>query len=969
MKFALGQRWISDAESDLGLGTVVGIDGRMVTMLFPASGETRLYAMSEAPLTRVQFNPGDTVKSAQEFSLVIERIEEVNQTLVYHGERTDTGEAVSLRETFLDHFISFSSPQDRLFTGQIDRFDWFTLRYHSWQHLHQQQQNPQRGLVGGRLSLIPHQLHIANEVSQRHAPRVLLSDEVGLGKTIEAGLIIHQQLLSGLASRVLIVVPESLQHQWLVEMLRRFNLKFAIFDDERLTEATADGGNPFETEQLVLLSLDFLTRKKAAFEAAAETHWDLLVVDEAHHLTWSEAAASTEYQRIETLAQDTPGVILLTATPDQLGHQSHFARLRLLDPNRFYDYPAFVAEEQQYKAIATLARALQQEVPLSGDTAAQLQQLLQETDISAHLSLLKSAETNSERDAAIDALLSLLLDHHGTGRILFRNTRAAIAGFPQRQPQFIGLPLPEQYQNAIKVQLSFMANQTDEFKAKTLLFPERIYQEFEGSKTSWWQFDPRVEAVIALIKQHKYKKFLVICAHADTAIALEEAMRVKEGIRAAVFHEGMSIFDRDKAAAYFAQDDQSAQALICSEIGSEGRNFQFAHHLVLFDLPLNPDLLEQRIGRLDRIGQTQDIQIHLPYFLDQPQQVLLDWYHQGLQAFDATCQTGGAVYQQMRERLLPLLAQSAPDQTAVSALLADSREMNNQLKQQLEQGRDQLLELNSSGRGQAQQLVEQVRLQDDATILPLYMLKAWDLLGVQQDDRSDTSIVLTPSEHLQGHYPMLDEDGITVTFDRATALAQEDIQFLSWDHPMVQGTLDIVTQDTMGNSAAALLHNKQLPAATFFVECIYLVEASAPAELQLGRYLPPTPIRLLLEKTGKNLAPNVPFDNFNRQLKPVGRQTASKLVGALQSTIHPLLAKAEAYADVQLKQLQQEALRNMHSQLQAQQDRLQALAKINPLVRPEEIAHLADKQQQLDQYIGKARLRFDAIRVIVVSHD
>jgi ATP-dependent helicase HepA len=969
MKFALGQRWISDAESDLGLGTVVGIDGRMVTILFPASGETRLYAMNEAPLTRVQFNPGDTVKSAQEFSLLVERVEEVNQTLVYHGERTDNGEAVSLRETFLDHFISFSSPQDRLFTGQIDRFDWFTLRYHSWQHVHQQQRNPLRGLVGGRLSLIPHQLHIANEVSQRHAPRVLLSDEVGLGKTIEAGLIIHQQLLSGLASRVLIVVPESLQHQWLVEMLRRFNLKFAIFDDERLTEAAADGGNPFETEQLVLLSLDFLTRKKAAFEAAAETHWDLLVVDEAHHLSWSETEASTEYQRIETLAQDTPGVILLTATPDQLGHQSHFARLRLLDPNRFYDYPAFVAEEQQYKAVATLARALQQELPLTAATAAALQQLLQESDISAELAVLASAATGEERDQATETLLSKLLDHHGTGRILFRNTRAAIAGFPKRQPQFIGLPMPEQYQNAIKVQLSFMANQNDEFKAKTLLFPERIYQEFEGSKTSWWQFDPRVEAVIALIKQHKYKKFLVICAHADTAIALEEAMRVKEGIRAAVFHEGMSIFDRDKAAAYFAQDDQSAQALICSEIGSEGRNFQFAHHLVLFDLPLNPDLLEQRIGRLDRIGQTQDIQIHLPYFVDQPQQLLLDWYHQGLQAFDATCQTGGAVYQQMRARLLPLLAVPAADKAAVTSLISDTTALNQQLKQQLEQGRDQLLELNSSGRGQAQQLVEQVRTQDDATILPLYMIKAWDLLGVQQDDRSDTSIILTPSEHLQGHYPMLDEDGITVTFDRATALAQEDIQFLSWDHPMVQGTLDIVTQETMGNSSAALLHNKQLPAGTFFVECIYLVEATAPAELQLGRYLPPTPIRLLLEKSGKNLAPNVPFDNFNRQLKPVGRQTASKLVGALQSTIHPLLGKAEAYADIQLKHLQQEALQLMQTQLQAQQERLQALAKVNPLVRPEEIAHLKDRQQQLSQYIGKARLRFDAVRVIVVSHE
>ncbi len=969
MKFALGQRWISDAESDLGLGTVVGIEGRMVTLLFPASGDSRLYAMAEAPLTRVSFNPGDTVKSAHEFSLLIEKVEDKDGLLTYHGERTDTGEAISLRETFLDHFISFSSPQDRLFTGQIDRFDWFTLRYHSWQHVHQQQKNPLTGLAGGRLSLIPHQLHIANEVSQRHAPRVLLSDEVGLGKTIEAGLIIHQQILSGLASRVLIVVPESLQHQWLVEMLRRFNLRFAIFDEERLTEAGNDGGNPFETEQLVLLSLDFLCRKKAAFEAASEAHWDLLVVDEAHHLTWSEDKVSPEYQRIEALSQDTPGLILLTATPDQLGHQSHFARLKLLDSNRFYDYGKFVEEETQYKHIAGLARELQQQQPLSDNTAKQLQAVLGETDIRAELAVLCGNSSNEQRQNAQNALLSQLLDRHGTGRILFRNTRSAIAGFPKRMVNLMPLAQPEQYQNAIKVQLSFMTGHSDEQKARTLLFPERIYQEFEGSKTSWWQFDPRVEAVIALIKQHKYKKFLVICAHADTAEALEEAMRVKEGIRAAVFHEGMSIVERDKAAAYFAQDDQSAQALICSEIGSEGRNFQFAHQLVLFDLPLNPDLLEQRIGRLDRIGQTQDIQIHLPYFSGTPQQVLLDWYQQGLGAFTATSQTGGAVYQQMAAPLLALLATTSADAAAVASLLDDTKALNDQLKKQLEQGRDQLLELNSSGRGQAAQLVEQVRTQDDSTILPLYMIKAWDLLGVHQEDRSDTSIVLTPSEQLQGHYPMLDEDGISVTFDRNTALAQEDIQFLSWDHPMVLGTLDIVTQQPLGNSSAALLNNKQLPAGTFFVEFIYLVESTAPAELQLGRYLPPTPIRLLLEKSGKNLGPNVPFDNFNRQLKPVGRQTASKLVGALQSTIHPLLAKAESYADVQLKQIQQEALAQMQQQLQAQLDRLAALARINPLVRPEEIAHLQQKQQQLTDYIGKARLRFDAIRVIVVSHD
>ncbi len=969
MKFALGQRWISDSESDLGLGTVVGIEGRMLTLLFPASGETRLYAIAEAPLTRVQFNPGDTVKSAEGFSLVVANIEEKNQTLIYHGHRTDDGEAVSLRETFLDHFISFNQPQDRLFAGQIDRFEWFTLRYHSWQHIHRQQQNPLRGLAGGRVSLIPHQLYIADEVAKRHAPRVLLSDEVGLGKTIEAGLIIHQQLIAGLAQRVLVVVPESLMHQWLVEMLRRFNLKFAIFDEERCTEAKGDGGNPFESEQLVLTTLEFFSKKKSWHAAATEAHWDLLVVDEAHHLQWSEDNPSTEYSRIEALAQDTPGVILLTATPDQLGHESHFARLRLLDPARFYDYPTFVAEEQHYKAIAELAREVLDAPVISADTATALQQKIAETDLTAELALLQQNGDDDARRQAQQSVISQLLDRHGTGRILFRNSRAAIAGFPQRQPQLLPLELPEQYKNAIKVQQAFNGGQTDAQKARAQLFPERIFQEFEGSKSSWWQFDPRVELIIERIKTNKYKKFLIICAHADTAIALEEALRVKEGIRAAVFHEGMSIVERDKAAAYFAQDDNAAQALICSEIGSEGRDFQFAHHLVLFDLPLNPDLLEQRIGRLDRIGQQHDIQIHLPYFNNHPQQILLDWYHQGLQAFAHTSQTGRAVFEQVQPQLLALLANNQPAPDDVAALIAHTVELNTTLKQKLEQGRDKLLEMNSAGRGQAADIAAQIRLQDDDTVLPLYMIKAWDILGINQDDRSDTSIVLTPSEQTQGHYPGLDEEGVSVTFDRNTALAQEDIQFLSWDHPMVQGTLDIVTNDSMGNSSAAVLFNKQLPVGSFFVEFIYVAEASAPAELQLGRYLPATPIRLLLEKTGKNLAPNVPFDNFNRQLKPVGRQTATKLVGALQTTIHPLIAKAEAYASTELAHIQQQAQQKMQQALSAQIERLTALAKINPSVRQEEISHLHSMQSQLTDYISKARLKFDAIRVIVASHE
>lgn len=123
------------------------------------------------------------------------------------------------------------------------------------------------------------------------------------GKTIEAGMILHQQLLSGAAERVLIVVPETLQHQWLVEMLRRFNLRFSLFDDERYAEAQHDADNPFETEQLVICSLDFVRRSKQRLEHLCDAEWDLMVVDEAHHLVWSEEAPSREYMAIEQLAE------------------------------------------------------------------------------------------------------------------------------------------------------------------------------------------------------------------------------------------------------------------------------------------------------------------------------------------------------------------------------------------------------------------------------------------------------------------------------------------------------------------------------------------------------------------------------------------------------------------------------------------------------------------------------------------
>lgn len=955
MPFALGQRWISDTETDLGLGTVVAVEGRMVTLLFPATGENRMYAKEEAPVTRVSFNVGDQIASHEDWTMTVEEVQEKDGLLIYVGVRTDNDEPVALKEVFLNNFIKFNKPQDRLFAGQIDRMSRFTLRYEALINQHQRRRNPTRGLAGGRVSLIPHQLYIAHEVGHRYAPRVLLADEVGLGKTIEAGMIIHQQLLSGRAHRVLILLPETLQHQWLVEMLRRFNLHFSLFDEERCIEAFADAENPFETEQLVICSLDFLRKKRRRFEQVLEAEWDLLVVDEAHHLEWSKEAPSRAYEMVEALAEQVPGVLLLTATPDQLGHQSHFARLRLLDPERFYDYEAFLAEEQAYGQVASAAQELLDGETLSDEARQILASQLEGLDLSDA--------------AARQQAVAKLLDQHGTGRVLFRNSRANIQGFPERHLNVYPMPLPEQYKTAIKVMGMMGGNGGDlQTRALRYLYPEKIFQQFEGDNATWTQFDPRVEWLLELLLSARQQKVLVICSEAATAIALEEALRTREGIRGAVFHEGMSILERDKASAYFAQQEGGAQVLLCSEIGSEGRNFQFASHLVLFDLPLNPDLLEQRIGRLDRIGQQNTVEIHVPYLEGTAQRALQLWYHDGLDAFEQTCPTARPVFEAVRDELFELLAANTGDQATLDALLVKTRELHEPLKARLEQGRDRLLEIHSSGGAAAQQLVDKLAAEDDDTGMISFALKMFDEIGVNQDDRGENALVLTPGDHmLVSSFPGLPQDGMTITFDRNTALSRDDMALLSWDHPMMRGGIDLILGSEIGATSVALLKNKALPIGSILLELIFVAESAAHP--QLYRFMPPTPIRLLMDKNGQNLGEKVAFDAFNRQLTPVNRHLGSKLVTASQPVIHGLIGKGQAIAEELKAGIVDKARAQMAQTLQQDLDRLEALKAVNPNVRDSELDYLRNLQAELHHLIDQTQLKLDAIRFIVVTHN
>ncbi|MCW8885297.1 MAG: RNA polymerase-associated protein RapA [Motiliproteus sp.] len=823
-------------------------------------------------------------------------------------------------------------------------------------HLHQLQQGEAFGLLGPRVQLLPHQFYIAHQVARRHAPRVLLADEVGLGKTIEAGLIIHQQLISGRADRVLIVVPDSLIHQWLVEMLRRFNLHFTIMDEERI-EALEDSeqGNPFDSAQLVLCSLSLFSQSERAFSQAHQCRWDLLVVDEAHHLTWDDAEPSIEYQRVESLARNIAGVLLLTATPEQLGIESHFARLRLLDPDRYYDLEQFREEEASYRPVNQLVQCLLEDdaaerVTEDSAVAGQIVAYLGEATLRTLRVHLQQAEDEEQIQHAFTQVIHELLDRHGTGRVLFRNTRSAVSGFPKRELFSYPLQQPDAYRDGVAN--SELIDQ---------LQPERLMGDH------WLGEDSRVAWLSDWLLERSDDKILIICARAGTARALEEHLRLRVGIRSAVFHEGMTLVARDRAAAYFADRDEGCQVLICSEIGSEGRNFQFSHDLVLFDLPLNPDLLEQRIGRLDRIGQQRDVQIHVPYYADSVQQGLLEWLHQGLNAFLTPSPAGHGLYESLSGRLLQCLA-NLQDQAAMAALINETKHLNDDALEAMRQGRDRLLELNSCKEQDAEQVLDEVIAAGVYGDLSTYMERVFDQFGVEQQHHSGKAVILHPGDHMQVHsFPGLADDGMTATYSRTQALHREDMHFLTWEHPMVTGAMEMITSGDYGNTSLCTIKLPPLKPGTLMVEAVFTVHCPAPKKLQVNRYLPQSCVRLLVDADGNDLSSVLGEGHVNRLAKRVPKGQAPAIIRHAREQLSAMIKQCESLATGKQQDIVDDAIARMSEVLGAEMGRLKALSEVNPNIRTEELEHLQGMTLSLAEYLESAQLKLDALRVIVAT--
>lgn len=878
----VGQRWMVDTDSSLGLGIVTQCDARSLTIDFPAIEENRCYSRDNAPLTRVVFAVGDTIETITDERYVVAQVEQVNGLVIY---LTVDGEPIP--ETRLASTVELNHPVKRLLAGQLDKPKWFDLRAELAKGHHHWQRSDTVGLQGARISLTPHQLYVADTATSLASTRVLLADEVGLGKTIEAGLILQRLMLKEQAQRVLILVPDALRVQWFVELVRCFNIHSTMWGD----------GVDLEDARVFIAAHTTLDHETLL----TESPWDMVIVDEAHHFDLlNDSVASAT---LKTLGDECQHLLLLSATPERMGLEKHFSRLNLLDASRFHDFDAF---QQQYDHYETLADDISQLVDSEEQGTAIAPELtLKLQKAFPHLS---DIQANNAQE-----LIGLLLDCHGTGRVIFRNTRSAIQGFPKRE-----------------------------------LITHRLDKQIMDADLDW---------LADFIKQHTDEKILFITHDKEDVLDIREWLYRKTGIDCPVFHEGMSLVERDRAAAYFADKEEGAPMLLCSEIGSEGRNFQFCNHLICWDLPDHPDVLEQRIGRLDRIGQQQTINIHV-CLSHQDAEHRLHWYHQILNCIEKTNPAAGVVHDEWYEQYC-----NNPEVVGEQV-----QEKINTLLEQLQNGRDRLLEMNSCRQPQAAQLVDKVVAFEHEHNPKDLLMSATDLLNIHMEPLDSTRFSVIPSDQmLVPLVPGIPNDGCEVTFDRSTATAREDVQFVTWDHPLMQGLTELITTSELGVATVALLPNKALPPGTLFFEAIFTLTVKDTQAKAANAFLTESLLRVVVAKNNpKNLHTVLPQESLAKVIENAAKNIRKAVVKDYQQEIHALSESALEIAQVEQKKVIQQSLDDLQQRSQFENARLQQLQQRNPLITESDVVAQKEKFVAIEQAISQhCKLEMQAVRLLV----
>ncbi|WP_210727636.1 helicase-related protein [Sphingopyxis sp. PAMC25046] len=480
---------------------------------------------------------------------------------------------------------------------------------------------------------LPHQLYALNRVMSRDRIRYLLADEVGLGKTIEAGLILRELKLRGMAKRILIVAPKGLVRQWQAEMRLHFGEHVQYIEPSELSafrQWRRDEENLWRLHDQVICSLDSVkplearrgwsmeqlsTYNRERFEDLISASWDLVIIDEAHRMGGSTDQVA-RYKLGAALSEAAPYLLLLSATPHQ-GKTDQFHRLmQLLDRDSFPDETSvssdrvhpFVVRTEKRVAIDAEGRPLFKPrltrlYPVAWSDRHSAQQKLYEavTDYVRHG--YNQAMAAKQRHIGFLMILMQRLVTSSTAAI--RTTlekRQAMLEQPDLQRSLFETADVAEWseldgQTQVDLAVQTRGWELEKAEVETLLELARS-TEAQGS-------DAKAEALLELIYKLQQEendpelKVLIFTEFVPTQSMLADFLESR-GFSVVTLNGSMDIDARTRAQQAFAHE---ARVLVSTDAGGEGLNLQFCHVIVNFDMPWNPMRVEQRIGRVDRIGQ------------------------------------------------------------------------------------------------------------------------------------------------------------------------------------------------------------------------------------------------------------------------------------------------------------------------------------------------------------------------------
>lgn len=485
---------------------------------------------------------------------------------------------------------------------------------------------------------LPHQLHVLNRAMETNNIRYILADEVGLGKTIEAGMIIRELKSRGLVSRILVVCPTGLVTQWVSEMQEKFHEKFQVilpsdYDTIRRLTDNDDVYGQFDQVISPMDSIKPIEKHTGWSEEKVEKYneeriyaiinsgWDLIIIDEAHRVAGSSGEVA-RYKLGNLLAQASPYLLLLSATPHN-GKTEPFLRLiRLLDADAFPNAKSIVREQVAPFLIRTEKREaidnngnllfknrITHLVTISWDERNNLQRELYEMVSSYVAKTYNKAMRNRKKNMCLIFLLIIMQRMVTSSTAAIRQSLERRLNVLLEQRTCVGnlreedldeLNIEDGVEDALEAISLDMELEIEELKQIISLAKQAQFQNQDA------KVEPLLNEIDAILSEDRTQKVIIFTEFVATQTYLQELL-VNRGYTVTILNGGMSIDERNAAMQEFKT---STSIFISTDAGGEGLNLQFANIIINYDLPWNPMKIEQRCGRVDRIGQQRDVHIY-----------------------------------------------------------------------------------------------------------------------------------------------------------------------------------------------------------------------------------------------------------------------------------------------------------------------------------------------------------------------